>query len=46
MKDINRITLAEMIMDIFSEYVQGYIRIYKDILGYVRISQLDIFYGI
>ena len=28
MKDIDRITLADMIMDIFSEYVQGYIRIY------------------
>ena len=46
MKDTNRITLADMIMDIFSEYVQEYIRIYKDILGYVRISQLDIFSGI
>ncbi len=46
MKDINRISLAGMIMDICSEYVQGYIRIYKDILGYFRISQLDIFSGI
>jgi hypothetical protein len=28
MKDINEITLADMIMDIFGGYVQGYIRIY------------------
>jgi hypothetical protein len=28
MKDINWITLADMNMDIFSEHVQGYIRIY------------------
>ncbi len=41
MKDINWITLADMIVDIFSEYVQGYI--IMDILGYIRISQLDIF---
>ena len=27
MKDIERITLADMMMDIFSGYVQGYIRI-------------------
>ena len=30
MKNINWITLADMNMDIFSEYVQGY-------LGYIRI---------
>ena len=36
MKDINRITLADMIMDIFSGYVQGYIRIYQDMLGYLN----------
>jgi hypothetical protein len=28
MKDIDRITLADKMMDIFSRYVQGYIRIY------------------
>ncbi len=36
MKDNNWITLADMNMNIFSEYLQGYIRIYKDILGYLN----------
>ena len=36
MKDIYWITLADMNMDILSEYVQGYIRIYQDILGYLN----------
>jgi hypothetical protein len=36
MKDIDRITLADMMMDIFSGYVQGYIRIYYDMLGYLN----------
>jgi hypothetical protein len=36
MKDIDRITLADMIMDILSGYVQGYIRIYQDMLGYLN----------
>ncbi len=31
MKDIQRITLADMMMDIFSGYVQGYDRICQDI---------------
>jgi hypothetical protein len=36
MKDIKRITLAYMMMDIFSGYVQGYDRICWDILGYLN----------
>ena len=36
MKDIERITLADMMMDIFSGYVQGYIRICQDMLGYLN----------
>ncbi len=36
MKDIERITLADMMMDIFSGYVQGYDRICQDILGYLN----------
>ncbi len=36
MKDIYWITLADMNMDIFSEYVQGYIWILKHILGYLN----------
>ena len=36
MKDIYWITLAEMNMDIFREYVQGYVWISKDILGYLN----------
>jgi hypothetical protein len=35
MKDIYWITFADMNMDIFSEYVQGYKWIYYDILGYL-----------
>jgi hypothetical protein len=36
MKDIDRITLADKMMDIFSGYVQGYIGIYYDMLGYLN----------
>ncbi len=42
MKDIYRITLADMILDIFSGYVQVWISLadmFKDILGYNRIYQ-------